>query len=99
VPAGKFIFWYNTDELIAGDPETVQSIEKVVHNYMQAYQQLYRRTPSDLRILDQEWVIVNGARMRVTELEFLTSRLQQEYEQVASSKRNVLARLIKWFKT
>lgn len=77
----------------------MQTIEKVVHNYMQAYQRLYRRTPSDLRILDQEWVIVNGARMRVTELEFLTSRLQQEYEQAASAKRNVLSRLINWFKT
>lgn len=77
----------------------MQTIEKVVHNYMQAYQKLYRRTPADLRILDQEWVIVNGARMRITELEFLTARLQQEYEQVVGAKRNVLARLINWFKT
>ena len=77
----------------------MQSIEKVVHNYMQAYQQLYQRTPADLRIIDQEWVIVNGARMRVTELEFLTSRLQQEYEQVSSSRRSVIARLIRWLKT
>ena len=77
----------------------MQSIEKVVHNYLQAYQRLYQRTPTDLRIIDQEWVIVNGARMRATELEYLTSRLQQEYDQVASSRRSVIARLIRWLKT
>ncbi|MCU0514394.1 MAG: hypothetical protein MUE40_17720 [Anaerolineae bacterium] len=76
----------------------MQSIEKVVHSYTQAYQRLYRRIPSDLRILDQEWVIVNGARMRVSELEFLTTRLQQEYEQGAGARRSVITRLINWFK-
>jgi hypothetical protein len=74
-------------------------VEKVMMNYVEAYQKLYRRTPTDVRAIDQDWVIVNGARMRVTELEKLTSHIIQEYEEVVGAKRNVISRLIKWFKS
>ncbi len=74
-------------------------VEKVMMNYVEAYQKLYHRVPTDVRAIDQEWVIVNGARMRVVELEKLTSHIMQEYEQVVGAKRNVIGRLIKWFKS
>jgi hypothetical protein len=32
------------------------------------------------------------------ELQFLTARLEQEYAQVQEQKRNLLNRMIKWFK-
>lgn len=73
--------------------------EKVMQNYVEAYQKLYQRTPTDIRALDHEWVIVNGARMRITELEYLTGRLQLEYEQIAGAKRNLVNRLIKWLRS
>jgi hypothetical protein len=72
--------------------------EKVMLHYAEAYQKLYKRTPRDLRAVDNDWVIVNGARMRVTELEYLTRQLQQEYRQGLSEKRSVVARLVQWFK-
>lgn len=71
--------------------------EWVMRNYVEAYEQLYQRRPRDLRALDQEWVIVNGARMRLDELEYITRQLQQEYQQTRS-KRSVVERLIRWFK-
>jgi len=72
--------------------------EQVISHYAEAYRKLYKRSPKDLQILDGEWVIVNGARMRVRELEHLTAQLQQEYRQGLSEKRNVINRLINWFK-
>ncbi|HEX2619798.1 MAG TPA: hypothetical protein VHL11_06615 [Phototrophicaceae bacterium] len=72
--------------------------EKVMTHYADAYQKLYNRTPRDLRALDNEWVVVNGARMRINELEYLTRQLQQEYTQGLEQKRNVVMRLVKWFK-
>lgn len=72
--------------------------EKVVKHYTEAYQKLYQRTPRDLRILDHEWIIVNGARMRLTELEYLTRQLMQEYQQGMDERRGIITRLIKWFK-
>ncbi len=75
-----------------------QSANQVIHQYAEAYQKLYNRRPSDLRALDNNWVIVNGARMRVTELEYLTHRLHQEYSQTRASRKSVINRLIKWFK-
>jgi hypothetical protein len=71
-------------------------VEKVMRSYVHAYEKLYRRTPADLRAIDHEWVIVNGARMRLAELEFLTT---QQYEQAIGAKRSMIARLIGWFKT
>jgi len=74
------------------------SAEKAMHGYADAYQKLYKRMPRDLRALDSNWVIVNGARIHASELEFLTTRLQQEYAVVQEQKRGMLNKLIKWFK-
>ncbi len=72
--------------------------DQVLTHYVEAYQKLYNRMPKDLRALDNEWVVVNGARMRVAELEYLTQQLQQEYQAGLEQKKNIVARLVKWFK-
>jgi len=72
--------------------------EQAMLNYSEAYQKLYKRTPKDLRALDSNWVVVNGARMSITELQYLTQQLQMEYKQGIADKRNVVSRLIRWFK-
>ena len=72
--------------------------ERAMILYAEAYQKLYKRMPKDLRALDNNWVVVNGARMRVAELEYLTKQLQMEYSQSAAERRNLVNRLLKWFK-
>lgn len=74
------------------------SSEKAMIHYAEAYQKLYKRMPKDLRALDNNWVVVNGARMRVSELEYLTRQLQQEYTQSLAERRGLVNRLLKWFK-
>lgn len=72
--------------------------EKIVAHYTEAYQRLYKREPRDLRMIDSEWVIVNGAQMRLHELEYLTQQLQLEYRAGLEKRKNVVQRLVKWFK-
>ncbi len=72
--------------------------EKIVAHYSEAYQRLYKREPRDLRMIDGDWVIVNGARMRANELAYLTEQLQIEYNQGLDERKNVVQRLVKWFK-
>ncbi|HLV34346.1 MAG TPA: hypothetical protein VKY59_04490 [Spirillospora sp.] len=48
-------------------------------------------------MLGGDWVIVNGARMRVRELEYLTRQLQYEYSRQHAARRSVVQRLIGWF--
>lgn len=72
--------------------------EKVVTHYIEAYQKLYKRSPRQVKLIDKDWVIVNGARMRISELEYLTVQLQKEYQQSVADKRNVVMRLVRWFK-
>jgi hypothetical protein len=72
--------------------------DKVIAHYADAYQKLYNRQPRDIQDLDNGWVIVNGARMRISELEHLTRQLQQEINQDLLKRRNVVTRLLKWFK-
>ncbi len=74
------------------------SSEKALLRYSEAYQLLYNRKPKDLRTLENGWVIVNGARMRVMELEYLTAQLQTEYRQGLEQRRNVVQRLLRFFK-
>lgn len=78
--------------------EVELSAEKVLANYADAYRKLYNRVPKELELIDQEWVLVNGARMRVSELAYLTTQLLQEYQQSAAEKRGVVMRLLNWFK-
>lgn len=70
----------------------------VLDHYAEAYRKLYNRSPRDLKVIDHEWVIVNGARMRVAELEYLTKQLQQEYSQGIAEKRGIVNRLVSWLK-
>lgn len=78
---------------------SVQNTHTVMYRYAEAYQKLYNRRPRDLRAVDDKWVIVNGARMRPVELEHLTKQLQMEYKQSLSNRRNIIGKLIKWFKS
>lgn len=75
-----------------------QDTEQVMREYVDLYTKLYSRVPQDVRALDKEWVIVNGARMRLTELEYLIQRMTQEYQTVKDERRGVLQKMIKWFK-
>lgn len=75
------------------------SEQRVLSHYTEAYQKLYNRRPRELRPLENGWVLVNGARMRLTELEYLTIQLQREYNQEnVEQRRSVVNRLLKWFK-
>ena len=72
--------------------------DQVIAHYSEAYQKLYNRSPRDIQNLDNGWVLVNGARMRITELEYLTVQLQEEIKQDLLKRRNVVTRLLKWLK-
>ncbi|MCL4246920.1 MAG: hypothetical protein KJ065_02085 [Anaerolineae bacterium] len=76
----------------------VINAEQAMFDYAEAYERLYNRPPRDLHALDHEWVIVNGARMRANELEYLTRQLQLEYSQGVAHRRSIVNRLLKWFK-
>lgn len=69
--------------------------EKIITDYTETYKKLYKRSPKDLQVIDKDWVIVNGARMRVSDLAVLTQQLQQQYK---IEKRGVIMRLVNWFK-
>lgn len=74
-------------------------VEKAMARYLHVYESLYKRRPRQLRALSHNWVLVNGARMRVEELETLSEQLNREYQQVLANKRNVVKRLLAFFKT
>lgn len=74
--------------------------QQIITHYAQAYQQLYKRSPKELRMLENGWVNVNGAKMRISELEFLTHQLQKEYYSIGATieRRSIVNRLLNWFK-
>jgi hypothetical protein len=74
------------------------SAEQVISQYKTAYQRLYDRTPQYLYVLDRDWVIVNGARMRATELQYVVQRLDEEYKKQHAKSQSVVHRLIAWLK-
>jgi hypothetical protein len=77
--------------------ETDLRVEKAMARYQTVYVSLYQRRPRVLRDLGNNWVLVNGARMNVEELENLSEQLQKEYQQVLVNKRNLVKKLLNWF--
>jgi hypothetical protein len=77
--------------------EIALNTEKSMARYLEIYQSLYKRAPSELRDLGEQWVLVNGARMTVQELNDLTDQLQRELQQEQARKRNLVKRLLTWF--
>jgi hypothetical protein len=71
--------------------------DQAMNRYLEIYKSLYRRMPSELRDLGGNWVLVNGARMSVEELEQLSDQLQHELWQEQHRKRSLVNRLLKWF--
>lgn len=74
------------------------SVENAISRYSDAYHQVYRRRPSQLHTIGNNLIVVNGARMQPSELDFLTSQLLHEHEQIFQRRRTIVGRLIKWFK-
>ncbi len=72
-------------------------VEKAMARYLEVYRALYQRAPKELRDLGNDWVLVNGARMRVEELESLADELSREYQQVLANKRSIVRKLLNWF--
>ncbi len=77
--------------------ETQRRVEKAMARYLMIYRSLYQRAPKELRDLGNNWVLVNGARMNVEELENLASELNREYQQSLANKRNIVKKLLNWF--
>ncbi len=73
--------------------------DRTMAAYVEVYAALYRRSPSELRDLGNGWVLVNGARMTVRELEQLTTQLQYELQQERARKRSLVQRLLGWFQS
>ncbi len=73
-------------------------VQQVMTDYQNIYLALYRRTPSELSDLGNDWVLVNGARMTSKELALLTTQLKRELDQQVA-KRSMVQRLMKWFST
>lgn len=72
-------------------------VEKAMVQYLEVYQALYHRAPRELRDLGNNWVLVNGARMSIEELENLTNELNREYQQILANKRSIVKKLLNWF--
>jgi hypothetical protein len=77
--------------------ETDLRVARAMARYQNIYLSLYGRHPRELRDLGNTWVLVNGARMPVSELENLTDELHKEYQQVLANKRNLVKKLLNWF--
>lgn len=69
---------------------------KGLARYAEAYNALFHRPPSELRDLGNQWVLVNGARMSIDELEQITMQMRLELQQERARKRNLLQRLVNW---
>lgn len=72
------------------------SAERAIARYSAAYRALYGRSPRELCPDREGWVIVNGARVRVRELESLAAQLEADYADTRVHRRVVISRLVTW---
>ena len=70
--------------------------QQVLNYYMEVYQQLYKKSPANATLLENDWVMVNHARMSIGELEQMTQQLQLEYRKQAARQHGIAKRLVGW---
>ena len=70
--------------------------EQALMCYADAFYRVYNFMPDDLLALDEEWAFVNGVRIPVCEVAWLTNSLEQEFA-MQQQKRGVVVRLIEHF--
>lgn len=71
--------------------------EQAIRFYADAYQKLYKRMPKELRALDANRVIVNGACINAAELQILAQQLEQEHAALQKNQ-GVFSRLARRFR-
>lgn len=73
-------------------------IQRVASRYLDLYRKVYNREPKDLRVLDNNFVVVNHVQLRLTDLETLCEQLEEEYRSLKRQKRNTITRLMQWLR-
>ncbi len=74
------------------------SAERALTQYVAIYEKLYARAPKDVCILSEDWLVVNGAQMRASELVHLSEQMERDYILVQARKRGISARLYAWLR-
>ncbi len=70
--------------------------EQALMCYADAYYRVNRYIPDDLCALDEDWGFVNGVRIHVSEVEWLTACLEQEFAMQQKQRGNIV-RMIQLF--
>jgi hypothetical protein len=74
------------------------SAELALARYTEIYEKLYAHAPKDVRILSGDWLIVNGAQLRASELAQMTDLLELEHSLTQERKRSLATRLTSWLR-
>jgi hypothetical protein len=74
------------------------SAELALARYAEVYEKVYAHAPPDVRILSGDWLIVNGAQLRASELTQMSELLELEYTLSQGRKRNLATRLTSWLR-
>jgi hypothetical protein len=74
------------------------SAEIALARYTAVYEKVYAHAPKDVRILSGDWLIVNGAQLRASELSQMTELLELEHQLAQGRKRNLATRLTGWMR-
>ena len=70
--------------------------EQTLMCYTDAFYRVHRYVPDDIFAVDENWVFLNGVKIPVSEVAWLTNCLEQEYA-IQQMKRGVVVRLIEYF--
>ncbi len=79
-------------------PRMPINADTAMMRFTSAYVKLFKRMPQNLQAIDNNWVLVNGARFQIVELEFLSAHMELQYKLVQQQKRGLIQRLVRWLK-
>jgi len=74
------------------------NLKLIARKYGDVYRKLYKREPGEIRLLDSDFILVNNVQIRVTELEQMTARLEEEYRTKHQKNKGNILRLINWLR-
>lgn len=72
--------------------------ERALTQYVSIYEKLHAAPPKDICILSGDWLLVDGAQLRASELARMSEQMERDYILAQARRRGIALRVASWLR-
>jgi hypothetical protein len=72
--------------------------ERALSQYTAIYERLFAEPPANVCILSGDWLLVDGAQLRASEVVHMSEQLERDYILAQARRRGIALRVMSWLR-